>query len=56
MNLKKCLGKLEKDYDPKICLLAQECHSPGYHTLIPDGETLHSTLSCLQYSLCRLSS
>ncbi len=54
MKLSSCLHDFEKNFDKKQSMLFEKCHSPGYHTRIPDGEIVHSTRENLQYAICLL--
>ncbi|HCE45758.1 MAG TPA: hypothetical protein DET40_19620 [Lentisphaeria bacterium] len=48
------LREFDKRFDSKEAMLSEKCHSPGYHTMIPDGVIVHSTRENLQYAICLL--
>ncbi len=50
------LKEYDKRFDSEVSMISEECHSPGYHTRIPDGKTVHSTRENLQYAICLLES
>lgn len=54
MNIAPVLAGLEKNFDHRQSMISETCHSPGYHTRIPDGKIVHPTRESLQYALCLL--
>lgn len=48
------LSDCGRDFDPSVNLLAQPFKSPGYHTRIADGRTVHATVPSLRYALALL--
>ncbi|MFZ2657943.1 MAG: hypothetical protein WAX69_23630 [Victivallales bacterium] len=49
-----CLDCFKVSFDPEQYMISEKCHSPGYHTRMPDGATVHPTRESLQYALCLL--
>ncbi|HBC87726.1 MAG TPA: hypothetical protein DCZ94_12275 [Lentisphaeria bacterium] len=50
------LREFGKCFDSKVSMISEKCHSPGYHTMIPDGVIVHSTRENLQYAICLMES
>ena len=45
----------DNDYDPQVQMVRSPMHSPGYHTKIPEGTMVHTTMASMQYALALLA-
>lgn len=45
------LGRLEADYDAEVGMPRSTMRSPGYHTTLAEGTTVHETRRSLEYAL-----
>lgn len=43
--------RFDEFYSPDVKMVREVQNSPGYHTQIPDGETVHSTRASLNYAV-----
>lgn len=54
MILREMLAAQEKNFNPRKKRLEEFAHSPGYHTRIPDGTRISSTMTNILYALALL--
>lgn len=50
------LTRFDAQYDPAVGLPSEVHKSPGYHTTVPNGVTVHATRTGLDYALAQLAS
>lgn len=54
MVLREMLAAQERNFNPRKNRLEEIAHSPGYHTRIPDGTRISSTMTNILYALALL--
>jgi hypothetical protein len=54
MTLHEFLTAAESRYSPAQRMLQSICHSPGYHTRVPDGTPVHLTREAADYAMALL--
>lgn len=56
MTLADYLAQHDAEYDPDHGLVGHAAQTPGYHTTLPDGTRVHSTVANLDYAVACLAS